>query len=225
MVKPRVVDASHRIVGEEAVNAYNASMRSLRDKGLLQIESILGSRLDLGCALEIGSGPGYVGLEWLNKTEDTSLKGLDYSRELAALAMKNAKDYGLGDRAEYLTGDASRLPFRSSYFDAVVSTNSLHEWSHPHETFNEIYRILRPGGKYFISDLRRDMSLMVRWFVSLSQPVRSPEMRTGFISSVNASYTLAEIQELLEETNLQGWRTEQNLLYIVVSGRKAYNPY
>lgn len=224
MVKPRAVEVSPRIVGEEAVKAYDASMRSLRDKGLLHIESILGARLDLGCALEIGSGPGYVGLEWLKKTEDTSLKGLDISKEMTALAMKNSRNYGLEDRAEYLTGDGSRLPFKSSYFDAVFSTNSLHEWAHPQETFNEIYRVLRPGGKYFISDLRRDMSSMVKWFIRLSQSVRSEEMSAGFISSVNASYTLPEIQELLEETSLQGWRTEQNLLYIVVSGRKSYNP-
>lgn len=225
MVKPRVIESDHRIEGEEIVKAYDFSMRSLRDKGMLQIESILGSRVDLGCALEIGSGPGYVGLEWLKKTDDTSLKGLDISEEMTALAMKNAKGYGLEDRAEYLTGDGSRLPFRSSYFDAVFSTNSLHEWDHPHETFNEIYRILRPGGKYFISDLRRDMSLMVKWFVSLSQPVRSAGVRSGFISSVNAAYTLREIRELLAESRLQGWRTEQNLLYIVINGRKAYNPF
>lgn len=225
MVKPRVIETNHRIVGEEAVKAYDASMRSLRDKGLLQIDSILGSRLDLGCALEIGSGPGYVGLEWLKKIEDTSLKGLDISKEMTILATKNARDYGLEDRAEYLTGDASRLPFRSSYFDAVISTNSLHEWAYPKEVFNEIYRVLRPGGKYFISDLRRDMSSMVKWFIRLSQSIRSEEMRAGFIGSLNASYTLPELQELVAETNLQGWRTEQNLLYIVVSGRKSYNPY
>lgn len=225
MVKPRVIEAGHRIVGEEAVKTYDASMRSLRDKGMLQTDSILGARVDLGCALEIGFGPGYVGLEWLKKTEDTSLKGLDISKGMTVLAMKNARNYGLEDRAEYLTGDASHLPFRSSYFDAVFSTNSLHEWAHPSETFNEIYRVLRPGGKYFISGLRRDMSSMVKWFIRLSQSVRSEEMSTGFISTVNASYTLPELQELLAETNLQGWRAEQNLLYIVVSGRKSYNPY
>jgi ubiquinone/menaquinone biosynthesis C-methylase UbiE len=223
MVKPRVIDADHRIAGEEVIKAYDISMRCLRDKGLLQTDSILGSRLDLGCALEIGPGPGYGGLEWLKKTQDTTLKGLDISKLMTALAMKNARDYGLADRAEYFTGDASRIPFRSGCFDAVFSTNSLHEWSRPREIFNEIYRVLRPGGKYFISDLRRDMSLMVKWFIRLSQPVRSAEMRSGFISSVNASYTLPEIQELLAETKLLGWKAEQNLLYIVISGRKAYN--
>lgn len=225
MVRPRAIETDNGIIGEDVVTAYDVSMRSLRDKGILQTDSILGSRVDLGCALEIGSGPGYVGLEWLKKTEDTTLKGLDISPKMTALAMKNARDYGLEDRAEYFTGDASHIPFRSGCFDAVFSTNSLHEWAQPSEVFNEVYRVLQPGGKYFISDLRRDMSLMVKWFIRLSQPVRSADMRAGFISSVNASYTLQEIRELLEETDLEGWRVEQNLLYIAINGRKAYIPY
>ncbi len=224
MVKPRVVETDHGIVGEEAVRDYDISMRRLRDKGMLQTESILNSRVDLGCALEIGPGPGYQGLEWLKKTEDTTLKGLDISGEMVALAKKNARDYGLESRAEYFVGDASRISFGDSFFDAVISTNSLHEWSRPKETFNEIYRVLRPGGKYFISDLRRDMSPLMKWFILL-QPtnVRSEKMRSGFASSVNASYTLSEIPELLADTNLQGWKVNQNLLYVVISGKKAYD--
>jgi ubiquinone/menaquinone biosynthesis C-methylase UbiE len=224
MVKPRVIEMGHVIKGEEALRAYDISMRRLRDKGLLQTEPILNSRVDLGCALEIGPGPGYQGLEWLMKTEDTTLKGLDISEDMVALAAKNSRDYGLESRAEYYVGDASRVPFGAGYFDAVISTNSLHEWPRPREVFNEIYRVLRPGGKYFISDLRRDMSPLMKWFVLL-QPgnVRSAEMRSGFISSVNASYTLAEIQDMLAETRLQGWRAEQNLLYVIISGKKAYS--
>jgi ubiquinone/menaquinone biosynthesis C-methylase UbiE len=224
MVKPRVVETDHGIKGEEALRAYDISMRRLRDKGLLQTEPILNSRVDLGCALEIGPGPGYQGLEWLMKTEDTTLKGLDISEDMVALATKNARDYGLESRAEYYVGDASEIPFGDGYFDAIISTNSLHEWSHPREVFNEIYRALRPGGKYFISDLRRDISPLMKWFVLL-QPgsVRSAKMRSGFISSVNASYTLAEIQDMLAETRFQGWRAEQNLLYVIISGKKAYS--
>lgn len=222
MVKPRAVETDHGIVGEEAVRDYDISMRRLRDKGMLQTESILNSRVDLGCALEIGPGPGYQGLEWLKKTEDTTLKGLDISEEMVALAMKNARDYGFESRAEYFLGDASSIPFGDGYFDAVISTNSLHEWSHPMKTFNEIQRVLRPGGKYFISDLRRDMSPLMKWFILL-QPVRSAKMRSGFISSVNASYTLSEIPELLANTRLQDSKISQNFLYIIISGKKAYN--
>jgi ubiquinone/menaquinone biosynthesis C-methylase UbiE len=223
MVKPRVVETNHGIVGEEIAKAYEISMRHLRDKGRLQTASILKSRIDLGSALEIGPGPGYEGLEWLNKTEDTTLKGLDISKEMIALAMKNAEDYELTGRAEYFLGDASSIPFEDGHFDAVFSTNSLHEWASPVQTFDEIYRVLRPGGRYFISDLRRDMNPMAKWFILISQPVKSEKMQSGFLSSVNAAYTLSEIQKMLAKTRLQDWRVEQKLFYVVISGRKAYN--
>lgn len=223
MAKPRVAETNHGMVGEEIAKAYDISMRHLRDKGRLQTDSILKSRIDLGSALEIGPGPGYEGLEWLNKTEDTTLKGLDISKEMTALAMKNAEDYELTDRAKYFLGDASSIPFEDGYFDAVFSTNSLHEWALPMQTFDEIHRVLRPGGRYFISDLRRDMNPLVKRFILLSQPVKSEKMQLGFISSVNAAYTLSEIQKMLAKTRLQDWKAEQKLFYITISGRKAYS--
>jgi ubiquinone/menaquinone biosynthesis C-methylase UbiE len=224
MVKPRVIKTDQGIAGEELTRARDSSMRSLRHRGWLQTESLLRSRIDLGCALEIGPGPGYEGLEWLRRTEDTTLKGLDISEDMVVLAKKKAKDYGLNLRAEYYVGDATRIPFQDGHFDAVFSTNSLHEWSHPREVFDEIYRVLRPGGKYFVSDLRRDMNPLVRWFILLSLSGQPWVMRQGFISSVNASYTLPEVREMLAQTELLGRKTEQTPFYVVISGRKEYNP-
>ncbi len=223
MVKTRAVETNIGIVGDEAVRAYDASMRYLRDKGQLQTDSILKARIDMGRALEIGPGPGYEGLEWLKRTEDTTLKGLDISGEMIAMAIKNAKDYDLSGRAEYFYGDACCIPFKNGHFDAVFSINSLHEWESPIPTFNEIHRVLCPGGRYFISDLRRDMNPMAKWFIRLSQPAKSKKMQSGFVSSVNASYTLPELQTMLKESRLQECSVEQNLIHIIISGRKPYN--
>jgi len=224
MVKPRVVKADNGIAGEELIEAYNRAMRSLMNRGRLQTESLLRSRIDLGCALEIGSGPGYVGLEWLRRTEDTTLKSLDISEDMVVLARTNAKDYDLNARTEYCVGDATRIPFLDGHFDAVFSTNSLHEWANPREVFDEINRVLRPGGKYFISDLRRDMNPLVRWFIILSLSGEPKVIRQGFSSAVNASYTHPEVREMLAETKLPGWKAEQTSFYVVISGRKEYNP-
>jgi ubiquinone/menaquinone biosynthesis C-methylase UbiE len=111
MAKPRVADLDHGIRGEGIVKTYDSSLRHLKDIGILHANSILKSRIDLGCVLEIGPGPGYMGLDWLEKTEGTTLKGLDISQEMVALATKNAKDHGLDSRAEYTVGDASNIPF------------------------------------------------------------------------------------------------------------------
>lgn len=223
MVSPRVVEMDHEKIGERAVKSYNESMRHLRDKCRLQTELLLKSRIDLGCALEIGPGPGYEGLEWLRKTDDTILKGLDTSEEMVYLARKNAQDYGLAHRAEYFVGDAGSIPFADSRFDAVFSINSLHKWHCPKKIFDEIFRVLRPGGRYFISDLRRDMNPLMSWFIRLNQPGKPEEIRSGFVKSVNASYTLPEIRDLLAETKLRGWKVEKTPIRVVISGRKEYN--
>ena len=115
---------------------------------------------------------------------------------MIALARKNTAEYRLSDRVEYYQGDAKKMPFENGHFDAVFTNGSLHEWAHPDMIFNEIARVLKPGGKYVISDLRRDMIVPIRWFLWLT--VKPKEMRPGLITSINASYTLPEIKELLK---------------------------
>ena len=210
---------------KESVKAYDLYMRHQRDGGRLQTESILRSRIDLGCALEIGPGPGYEGLEWLMKTEDTTLIGLDISEDIVALARKNAREYGLEKRAEYRVGDAGKIPYAKGRFDAVFSINSLHEWAQPKKVFDEIERVLRPGGKYLICDLRRDMNPLIKCFSILCQSRTQKEIRNGFISSVDASYTLQETMNLLAETKLEGWKAEQSSQNIIISGRKEYDAF
>jgi SAM-dependent methyltransferase len=218
MIKPRIVPEDIRISCEEAVRACDESMRRRRDRGKLQTCSILRSRIDLGCALEIEPGPGYEGLEWLKSTGGTTLKGLDASEEMVELARRNARNYNLAARAEYFVGDAGSLPFSNDRFDAVISTRSLHRWDRPEETFAEVQRVLRPGGKYFISDLRRDMNSLMKWFNQLGAPGGPARIR----SSLNASYTLQEVKEMLQDCDLDGWKVAQTPFCVVIWGRKDY---
>jgi SAM-dependent methyltransferase len=48
------------------------------------------------------------------------------------------------------------LPFPDGNLDFVVSTLSLHHWPNPAQAFQEIYRVLKPGGQFLVFDLRRD---------------------------------------------------------------------
>lgn len=45
--------------------------------------------------------------------------------------------------------DAENLPFEDNYFDIVFSDNVLEHLDNPFEVFNEVYRVLKPGG-YFL---------------------------------------------------------------------------
>jgi ubiquinone/menaquinone biosynthesis C-methylase UbiE len=218
MVKPRIVETDQGITGEFNTQAYDQMMRRLRDKGWMETGLIIKEGISSGIALEVGPGPGYLGLEWLKKTQGTTLKGLEISEDMIGLAQKNATTYGLTDRVNYVKGDARKMPFDDNHFDAAFSNGSLHEWAHPTEILSEIGRVLKPGGRYVISDLRRDMNPLMKWFLWINTQPR--EMRSGLVSSINASYVLPEIKDLLAKTSLPGWQASRNFLGIVISGRK-----
>jgi ubiquinone/menaquinone biosynthesis C-methylase UbiE len=221
MTKSRIIETESGITGEFDTQMYDAMMRNMRDKGWIETNLILKEGISSGLALEVGPGPGYLGLEWLKKTEGTRLKGLEISDDMIALAKKNVTEYSLSDRVEYYQGDAKKMPFEDGHFDAVFTNGSLHEWAHADMVFDEIARVLKPGGRYVISDLRRDMIAPVRWFLWLT--VKPKEMRPGLITSISASYTLPEIKEILLLTKLQGWKVSKNPLGIVISGQKLHS--
>ena len=218
MPKPRVLETDSGITGEFNVLSYDLMQKNLRDKGWIETNLLIKEGIKAGIALEVGPGPGYLGLEWLKKTEGTILKGLEISEDMIAIASKNAAEYGLKDRVEYFKGDAQRMPFENGYFDAVFTNGSLHEWANPGGIMNEIARVLKPGGRYFISDMRRDMNILAKWFLWLICQPKS--IRPGLVSSINASYTLSEIVGMAPKTRLQGWQAKKNFLGIVITGQK-----
>lgn len=216
MTKPRVPETDSGIQGEYTVAMYDQMHRILRDRGWIETREIIKSGITCGHVLEIGHGPGYLGLEWLKRTNGTHLTGLDISPDMQKLAKHNAQEYGLSQRTDYRLGNAAELPFEDHSFDAVFSNGSLHEWEHPEAIFNQIMRVLKPGGRYFISDMRRDMIFPIKALLWLgTKPVA---IRPGLLTSIGAAYTPAELENLLAQTGLSNARLQANIMGISVAG-------
>ncbi len=219
MTKPRVKETDQGIQGPLVVEMYDRFQRGLRDRGWIETQALLKSGITQGHALEVGPGPGYLGLEWLKHTQGTTLQGLDISPDMVALAERNAQQYGLADRARYRLTHGGRMPFDDAMFDAAFTNGSLHEWAEPSPLFSEIWRVLKPGGRVFISDLRRDMSVFLKGFLWLS--ANPPAIRPGLITSVNAAYTPAELTQLTQGTPLAGCRVSADAIGLTLTGAKA----
>ena len=218
MTKTRIPETDHGIQGEITVAQYDQMQRGFRDKGWMETRSLLESGITQGHSLEIGHGPGYLGLEWLKQTANTTLTGFDISPEMSALAQRNALEYGVTARSEYRLGNCNHLSFEDNTFDAVFTNGSLHEWAEPQAAFDEIWRVLKPGGRYFISDLRRDMNFLALGFLWLG--VRPTAMRPGLLTSVGAAYTPEELPVLLAQTHLKAAKVSANAIGLEVSGTK-----
>ena len=102
----------------------------------------------------------------------------------------------------------------------VIETNdgSLPEWADAEKIFNEIYSVLKPGGKYWISDLKRNINFFIKWFMkSITKP---REMASGLILSINAAYTIEEIKGILARSNLKSGLVASNLMGLEITGCK-----
>jgi ubiquinone/menaquinone biosynthesis C-methylase UbiE len=214
----RVLETDCGIQGEVNVTTYDQMQRHLRDKGYIETKALLTSGITRGHALEIGHGPGYLGLEWLKNTRDTHLTGLDISPDMTALARQNAVEYGLSDRTIYQGGEGNKLPYEDNTFDAVFTNGSMHEWVDPLGTFNEMVRVIKPGGRYFISDLRRDMNVLMRWFLWLGTKPKS--IRPYLFTSINASYTPSELKEMVGTTALRNAVIRGDIVGVSITGVK-----
>ena len=217
-MKPRIPETDQGLREDVTARAYDQMMRRSRDKGELQIHHLLNKNITQGYALEIGSGPGYIGLEWLKRTSNTQLVGLDISPAMINIAKRNTDEYGFSGRAEYRQGNGSRLPFEENSFDVVFSFDSLHEWTTPEDTLNEIHRVLKNEGKYLIYDLRRDMPLVVKWFLSFVNRSAPKELRSGLSASIQSAYLDSEMRAMLGQTRLCGGIIEKNPFGLVISG-------
>ncbi len=195
MISDRIPETTQGIQDEITVQEYDLMQRGLRDHGHLPVDDLVEMTKAGEKALEIGSGPGYYGLEWLKKTDGTHLTCLEISPAMIRLAEKNAGDYGLSARVSYREGNALLMPFPDESFDLVFSNGSLHEWEDAQVVFSGIHRVLKPKGTALVTDLRRDISEEIQNFMKKTCP--SPGIKAGFETSVQAAYTQKELEEIL----------------------------
>lgn len=215
-MKQRIPETSEGIQGEFDVNLFNTFQKGMRDRGWIQTKQIIEFGIMQGHALEVGPGPGYLGLEWLKNTSGTQLTGLEISANMIAMAQNNARDYGIdAQRVMYVQGNAMNMPLDSNRFDAAFSNGSLHEWERPKDVLCEIARVLKPGGRFFISDLRRDSNPLIKWFLSAST---IKVMRPGLKTSLQAAYTKEELQRIVEATPLRGAHVYAGRIGLSASG-------
>jgi ubiquinone/menaquinone biosynthesis C-methylase UbiE len=219
VTRERVIETVEGIQGAFDAEAYDRWMRGMRSRGWIETREVLGAGITSGHALEISPGPGYLGLDWLAKTEGTRLTGLDLSEEMLVRCRRNAESEGLAARVAYVHGDACSMPFPDASFDAVLANGGLHEWADPLAVFDEIARVLRPGGRYCVTDLRRDMNSALKALLWIATGTRG--MRTGLLSSIRAAYLPSEVRALVASSALFAARVSANPIGLSIAGQKT----
>ncbi len=110
---------------------------------------------DRARVLEAGCGPGHLAIG-LASRHGLHVTGLDLDPAMIRRARANAERAEADEtrRPSFLVGDVASLAFPDGSFDLVVSTLSMHHWADPAAGLGEIARVLGPGGRALIWDIR-----------------------------------------------------------------------
>ena len=127
--------------------------------------------------LEIAPGPGFLSIELAKR--GLQVRAVDISKTFVEIAQRNAAAEDVNARFEL--GNAAALPVNDESVDFLVCRAAFKNFTEPVKALREMRRVLRPGGKALLIDLRRDVpmteirnyvnglgvSTLNRWFMML----------------------------------------------------------
>ncbi|MCP1571626.1 ubiquinone/menaquinone biosynthesis C-methylase UbiE [Herbaspirillum rubrisubalbicans] len=143
-----------------AVHAQGADLQELAQIAA----TVPGARvLDLGC------GGGHASFAVAPVVE--KVIAYDLSAEMLEVVSRAAQERGL-DNLAVRQGSADRLEFPDASFELVCTRFSAHHWRHLPQALSEVFRVLKPGGRFIVIDTAAPADVLADTYVQAIELLR-----------------------------------------------------
>ena len=113
--------------------------------------------------IDLGSGAGndaFIARRIVG--ENGKVLGIDFTEAMISKARTNAEKLNFNN-VEFRLGDIDDMPVTSNYADVIVSNCVLNLVPDKHKVISEIFRVLKPGAHFSISDIVLEGELPAKW--------------------------------------------------------------
>jgi ubiquinone/menaquinone biosynthesis C-methylase UbiE len=171
--------------------------------------------------LEVAPGPGYFCIE-LAKLCDYAITGLDISHTFVDIASKKAAEAQV--LVDFRQGNASNMPFADHTFDFLLCRAAFKNFAQPVRALQEMCRVLKPGGRGLIIDLRKDASMesINREVEGMGlNPINKMLTKLTFRTMLLMSaYTRQQFQHMLAQANFRSVKIDESGIGFEISMTK-----
>ena len=159
--------------------------------------------------LDLGSGGGIDVLLSAKRVGATGKAyGLDMTDEMLALARENQRKAGVAN-VDFLKGEIEHIPLPDASVDVIISNCVINLSADKRQVLREAYRVLKPGGRFAVSDVvvRGELPAAVRQSMEL------------WVGCVAGALEEIEYRRLLAEAGFAGVDVEPTRIYEFADAR------
>ena len=117
--------------------------------------------------LDVATGTGDFAIQLQDSLHPQHITGIDLSPGMLAEAQRKVKEKGLQEVISFEEGDCMALPMQDNTFDAVTVAFGVRNFEHLQQGYQEMARVLRPGGMLCVLELSTPTNKLIRWFYDL----------------------------------------------------------
>jgi ubiquinone/menaquinone biosynthesis C-methylase UbiE len=161
------------------------------------IKKNIPKKVDKPVIIDLGAGPGLLSSAVGKIIPNAQIIAVDPLKKMIEFAKEEVKFKDF----KTLIGSSDNIPVADDFADIVVSRFNLTYWEKPRESFEEIDRVLKPGGKVIIEALNKDLSGFKLFLIKINMFLKlaSSDVIKYHADAYKTAYRLKDVEGFLKK--------------------------